>query len=127
MTKRSKPGIGKIRHMGLGVIERDGLNGTCSRGLHQGPRSCAPHREAGHMSAPTNSSEQPKHLAKQGPSTPWKTHHDLVERIMDLYGFLQELHIPDLPTLVCDTVCSEAGQGSERLCFDHCLPPQTPR
>jgi hypothetical protein len=54
MTKRSIPGIGKTRHMGLSVSERDDLNGSRFRGLHQGQRSREPQSKAGHMTAPTN-------------------------------------------------------------------------
>jgi len=70
MTKRSIPGIGKTRHLGLCVSERDDLNGSRSRGLHQGQRSYAPHVKAGHMTAPDQVRlHYQKHLAMRGPST----------------------------------------------------------
>lgn len=52
MTKRSIPGTGKTRLMGLSVNERDDVNGSRFRGLHQGQRSCEPLSKAGHMTAP---------------------------------------------------------------------------
>ena len=70
MTKRSKPGIGKTRCRALGVNKRDDLNGSRSRGLHQGQRLYRPQAKAGHMTAPTNFVlSAKKHLAKRGPST----------------------------------------------------------
>lgn len=69
MTKRSIPGIGKTRHMGLSVSERDDLNGSRFRGLHQGQRSREPQSKAGHMTAPTNFIIAKNYLAMRAPST----------------------------------------------------------
>lgn len=70
MTKRSLPRIGQTRYLGLCVSERDDLNGSRSCGLHQGQRACAPHQQAGHMTAPTTPVIfTQKHLAMRGPST----------------------------------------------------------
>jgi len=70
MTKRLTPGIGKTRSTGTGVLERDYVNGSRSRGFHQGQRACEPHSKAEHMSAPIELvAIAKKHLANRGPST----------------------------------------------------------